>query len=634
MGRENEILKKYWGYETFRPLQREIIESALEGKDTLALLPTGGGKSICFQIPALMVEGICLVVSPLIALMKDQVENLKKRGIKALQVHSGMTKDEIDYTLDNAIYGDYKFLYLSPERLQSEIVRVRIANMNVNFLVVDEAHCISHWGYDFRPDYLLIKDIRDIVGKVPVIALTATATPEVANDIMKQLNFSKPNLIKSGFERKNLSYVVREVEDKNGQLLKIVFSIQGSGIVYVRERKKADEISAFLNAQGISADSYHAGYGSEERAKKQERWMKGDTRIIVATNAFGMGIDKADVRFVCHFDLPESIESYFQEAGRAGRDEKKAYAVLLWNKHDIKRLNKIISISFPSFEYLTEVYQRLFNYIGYEFGTGKGDVIRFDIGDFAVKAKLHLVSAYHAIKYIESEGYWELTEEIETPSRIMFTVSRDELYKVQLKSTYLDSFIKILMRLYTSIFSTYVPIDEEYIARVSRNSKANVTANLITLSRMHVISYIPSVISPLLILKVERLENRGLLFSYENYKKRKANFEKRVKSMIDYASSKEQCRSEMLLEYFGEIGAEKCGICDVCLKRKDDFTKLSVKGDNTVEKLIRQQLSAKSLSMEEILLNFPEETDLIIDIMRDMIDRGIIKEVSGKYSVI
>ncbi|MEA5006074.1 MAG: ATP-dependent DNA helicase RecQ [Rikenellaceae bacterium] len=632
MERALEVLKKYWGYDQFRPMQAEIIQSAVSGMDTLALLPTGGGKSLCFQIPAMICDGICVVVTPLIALMKDQVENLQKRGIKAICVHSGMTKHEVDYTLDNAIFGDYKFLYLSPERLQSEMVKVRISRMNVNFLVVDEAHCISQWGYDFRPDYLLIRDVRELTGDVPVIALTATATPDVAEDIMKQLDFKKVNLIKSSFERKNLSYVVRETEDKNGQLLKIALSIHGSGIVYVRERKKAEEIAAFFNAQGINADSYHAGYEASERAKRQDAWMKGETRVIVATNAFGMGIDKPDVRFVCHFDLTESAEAYFQEAGRAGRDGKRSYAVLLWNRRDIKHIKQIMEVTFPSFDYLKEVYQKLFNYIGYDFGTGKGDVIKFNISDFAQKEKLYIVNAYHAIKYIEGEGYLELTEEIENPSRIMFTVSRDELYKIQLKNSTLDSFVKILMRLYTSLFSTFVPIDEEYIARVSRNNKANITANLIMLSRMHVIDYIPAVRSPLLILKVERLENRGLLFSEENYKKRKGSYQKRVESMIDYVSSANVCRSVMLLNYFGQQGVSDCGACDVCIANKHNSdVKLS---DKMIEDKLCDMLSVAPLTLDEISGRMGEGSNLYIEILRDMIDRGIIKEIYDKYTLV
>jgi len=627
-----ETLKKYWNHNAFRPMQEEIINSALDGKDTLALLPTGGGKSVCFQVPAMMSDGICIVVTPLISLMKDQVENLHHRGIKALSIHSGMTRHEVDYTLDNAIFGDYKFLYLSPERLQSDMVKSRIEKMEVNFLVVDEAHCISQWGYDFRPDYLLIREVRDATGDVPIIALTATATPEVAQDIMQLLGFNKPNLLKYSFERTNLTYVVRETEDKNGQVLKIVLSLHGSGIIYVRERKRAEEVADFLKAQGVNADSYHAGYESSLRTKKQDSWKKDETRIIVATNAFGMGIDKSDVRFVCHYDLPESLEAYFQEAGRAGRDEKRAYAILLWNNRDIKRVNQIIAVTFPPMEYLKDVYQRLFNYIGYDYGLGKGDVLKFNLKDFAIKSKLHMVSAYHAMKYIESEGYWELTEEIENPSRVMFTVSRDELYKVQLKNSTLDSFIKILMRLYTSLFSSFVPIDEEYIARVSRNNKANITANLIMLSRMHIIDYIPSVRSPLLILKIERLENKGLLFSEENYKKRKGSYQKRVESLIQYASGHDICRSVRLLEYFGEKGAGECGSCDICIDkhRYQDIRS----SDRDVEDKLKEMLRNGPLTLDEIAIKMGEGSNLYVEILRDMIDRCLIKEVSGKYILI
>ncbi len=626
-----DILFKYWGHSSFRPGQEEIIRFALDGEDVLALLPTGAGKSLCFQIPALIREGICIVVSPLISLMKDQVETLKKKEIKVLTVHSGMSSSEIDTALDNAVFGDYKFLYLSPERLRSEMFRVRLERMKVSYLVVDEAHCISQWGYDFRPDYLLISEVREIIGSVPVIALTATATPDVAQDIMIQLGFRNKNIVWGGFERKNLNYVVRNVEDKNGQLLRLVNSVKGSGIVYVRERKKAVEIAGLLNSQGYNAEAYHAGFSSDERTKKQDNWKRSETRIIVATNAFGMGIDKPDVRFVCHYDMPDSLEAYYQEAGRAGRDGLASYAVLLFNSSDVKRIRQIINLSFPDFEYLKEVYQKLFSHYGYAFGSGKGNVIKFDLAEFCQKTRLNSVSAYYAIKYIQKEGYWVLTDEVENQSRITFLVNRDELYRIQLKNSALDSFIKVLMRLYTSLFSQYVPVDEEYIAKMSRNSKANVISNLITLSRMSVIDYIPYVKSPLLILNEERYDNKNLVFSSKRYRDSKSSYENRVDNMINYASQTEKCRSRIILEYFGESTAQECGTCDICLKKN----KLAETFFN--ESLIREiveilEVSPKSL--KEIKELTGDETDTYIEVLRDMIDRGAVSFQNNLFYLI
>ncbi len=616
-----DILFKYWGHSSFRPGQEEIIRYALDGEDVLALLPTGAGKSLCFQIPALIRDGICIVVSPLISLMKDQVETLKKKDIKVLTVHSGMSSSEIDTALDNAVFGDYKFLYLSPERLRSEMFRVRLERMKVSYLVVDEAHCISQWGYDFRPDYLLISQVREIIGSVPVIALTATATPDVAQDIMSLLGFNNKNIVWGGFERKNLNYVVRNVEDKNGQLLKLVNSVKGSGIVYVRERKKAVEIAGLLNSQGYNAEAYHAGFRSDERTKKQDSWKRSETRIIVATNAFGMGIDKPDVRFVCHYDMPDSLEAYYQEAGRAGRDGLSSYAVLLFNSSDVKRVKQIINLSFPDFEYLKDVYQKLFSHYGYAFGSGKGNVIKFDLAEFCQKTRLNSVSAYYAIKYIQKEGYWVLTDEVENQSRITFLVNRDELYRIQLKNSALDSFIKVIMRLYTSLFSQYVPVDEEYIAKMSRNSKANVISNLITLSRMSVIDYIPFVKSPLLILNEERYDNKNLVFSAKRYRESRSSYENRVDNMINYASQTEKCRSRIILEYFGESIVQECGTCDICLKK----SKLTESSYN--ESLIRKILDILDLSpraLREIKELTGDDTDTYIEVLRDMVDRGAV----------
>jgi ATP-dependent DNA helicase RecQ len=501
--------------------------------------------------------------------------------------------------------------------------------MRVSYLVVDEAHCISQWGYDFRPSYLLIKEIKHIIGEVPIIALTATATPIVAEDIMLQLGFKKNNLIRSGFERTNLSFVVRNLEDKNGQILKIAHSIHGSGIIYVRERKRAEELASLLDSQGINAEAYHAGFTASQRSAKQDDWKNGTTRIIVATNAFGMGIDKSDVRFVCHYDLPESIEAYFQEAGRAGRDEKRAYAVLLWNRSDISRFRQIINITFPDIDYIKSVYQKLFVYLEFAYGSGKGEIIKFNLIDFSKKMKLHALSAYHAIKYIQSEGYWVLTEEIDNPSRIMFIVNRDELYKVQLKNSTLDSFIKVILRLFSGVFSSFIPIDEEYIARVSRNSKASVISNLILLSRMRIINYIPSVRSPLLILNEERLDDKNLYISKTKYDQRRELYQSQIDSIISYSTNITDCRSVQLLKYFGQEDSLDCGYCDVCIEKKKardgrDFV-------NEVERRLIEILISAPRTLQEISELMEDESKTYITILRDLIDRGGVKVVKEKY---
>ena len=627
-----DILRKYWSYDSFRPFQREIIDSILKGRDTLAILPTGGGKSICFQVPAMINEGICLVVSPLISLMKDQVENLKSRGIKAMATHSGMNSYEIDVALDNAVFGNYKFLYLSPERLGSDMFRARVANMNISLLVVDEAHCISQWGYDFRPDYLKIREVIDLLDGVPVIALTATATPQVAEDIMDKLGFRAKNIIQGSFRRENLVYMAKSCEDKNGQLLKIIKSVKGCGIVYVRERKRAEEVAAFLQSQNISAEPYHAGHSSQLRSERQDGWRSDSIRIIVATSAFGMGIDKPDVRFVVHFDMPDSVEAYYQEAGRGGRDGLDSYAVLLWNNSDIKRLKQIISASFPDSEYVAEVYQKVFKYLNLAYGSGKGAAIRFNLTDFAKQYKLYSVSAYYAIKSLESEGYMELTEEVDNPTRIQFLVNRDELYGVQLKNANMDSFIKSLLRLYEGLFSNYIAIDEEYIARATRNSTAAVNSMLLQLSRMRVLGYIPGAKSPLLILNEERLDEKNLYLSEEERSFRKDAHIKRVDSIIGYASESRLCRSVSLLDYFGEKKSEECGKCDLCLGREHMRNIGSY--ESALEKRLIEILSESPRTLAELGILIEDENEIYLDILREMADIGEVKVEGDKVTMI
>jgi ATP-dependent DNA helicase RecQ len=618
------ILKQYWGYDSFRPMQEDIINSALQKKDTLALMPTGGGKSICFQVPAMATDGLCLVVSPLIALIKDQVQNLNSKGIKALAVYSGMSYQQIDIALDNAIYGDFKFLYVSPERLHTPLFKERVRRMQINYLVVDEAHCISQWGYDFRPAYLEIKEIKNIIGDVPVIALTATATKSVAEDIMRILGFEEKNVISSGFERKNLSYVVRNVDDKFGNMLKVCNGVPGTGIIYVRERKRCEEISSFLRQNGITADFYHAGLSKELRNAKQDAWKNDQIRVIVATNAFGMGIDKPDVRFVVHYDLPDSLEAYFQEAGRAGRDGKRSYATLLWNSTDISRLRQIHTISFPDIQYIKDVYQKVFIYLNIPYEEGRDTVSKFNLIEFSKKFSLNSVSAYYAIKYLEQEGYWELTDEMDNPSKIMFMVGRDELYKVQIDNPELDKFIKSVLRIYTALFSRITPIDEEYIARCTMDSVMGVKEKLKQLSKLRIIKYIPKVRTPLIIMNTERLVESNLYISQKRYEERKGMFQKRIESIISYVKETGECRSRMLIDYFGQPADNDCGICDVCLKNKN------LKGGNDRRKEVQQHIldiisnAEGEVELRTIETLAADQSNFYLSVLREMIDDGSV----------
>lgn len=622
-----EILSKYWGYSGFRPNQEEIIKSALNGSDILALMPTGGGKSLCFQIPTLATDGICLVISPLIALMKDQVQNLTAHGIKALAIYSGMSYQQIDAALDNAIYGDYKFLYVSPERLATPLFKGRVAKMNIKFLAVDEAHCISQWGYDFRPAYLQISEIKKIIGKVTTIALTATATKEVAADIVDKLAMEDPKIIYSGFERKNLSYVIRETEDKIGNILKVCAGVPGTGLVYVRERKKAEEISKVLIANGISSDYYHAGLSKESRSLKQDGWKKGEIRVIVATNAFGMGIDKPDVRFVIHYDVPDSIESYFQEAGRAGRDGLRSYATLLWNRSDFSRLRQIHNINYPPIDYIKDIYQKVFTFLQIPYEAGKDSINKFNLVDFCNHYSLNAVSAYYAIKYIEQEGYWELTDELDNPSRIMFVVGRDELYKVQLKEVTLDSFIKSILRLYSGLFSRLTQIDEEYIAKMTTDSADGVSQKLKILAKMKIIKYIPKIRTPLLIMNNERLLESNFYISEKRYNERKDVLKKRIESMISFVKNNNECRSKQLISYFGIESKIECGICDVCISKKNIFKpEISQKEiSNKIIELIQiKLLSNKITKISDVEVLGGDNSKAFLEVLRKMIDNGDI----------
>ncbi|MGZ3821552.1 MAG: RecQ family ATP-dependent DNA helicase, partial [Mucilaginibacter sp.] len=557
-----EILKHYWNHDTFRPLQEEIIQSVLLGRDTLALLPTGGGKSICFQVPALIKKGMCIVVSPLIALMKDQVENLKAKGIDAVAIVSGMSKREIDIALDNCVYGIVKFLYLSPERLLSELVQERIKYMNVNLIAVDEAHCISQWGYDFRPPYLHLADLRELHPNVPVLALTATATTEVREDIQQKLLFKLPNVYQQSFERKNISYVVQNEENKLRKLLDIAKGVKGSGIVYVRSRKDAAEVAKFYGENGFKADFYHAGLTMEQRSSKQENWKTNHTRIIVATNAFGMGIDKPDVRFVIHKDMPESLEAYYQEAGRAGRDEHKAYAVLLYNYADRLKNEKRILTNFPSVDEIRQVYHYLGSYFQLAYGTGEGVSFDLDLADFCTRHKLDPTKTINALKFLEQDEYLAFNESVFLPSRFRFEVFNEQLYSFQVQNSSWDPFIKTLLRSYGGSFENYVRIREYDLARRSNLSVQQVIEGLKQLQEFGILNYLQQTDQPQVTYIRPRLQNNELIINKRYIEERKIMFKKKMEAVFAYAEHR-KCRSQMLLAYFDENDADKCGICDV-----------------------------------------------------------------------
>ena len=620
-----EILREYWGYDSFRPKQEDIVLAALDGRDVLAILPTGGGKSVCFQVPALMREGIAVVVTPLIALMKDQVQNLNDRGIKALCVNAGMGRREVELTLNNAAYGDFKFLYVSPERLGTRLFRNYLQEMNVSFIVVDEAHCISQWGYDFRPDYLQIGALRDMVD-APVIALTATATPQVAEDIMERLRFEDKCLIKSGFERPNLSYIVRRTEDKPGQLLSICSNVAGTGIVYVRSRKRTEELAAFLNSNGIAASFYHAGLGADSRTDRQEQWKKDKIRVMVCTNAFGMGIDKPDVRFVVHFDVPDSPEAYFQEAGRGGRDGKRSFAVLLWNATDIKRMRQIASVSFPSLEYIEDIYHKVHIFYEIPYDTGAGRQLKFDLDAFCRHFQLQRQAAYYAMVYIERTGHWTLSEDVDISTKIQIVVDRNDLYDIDLPDPKMTSVLEVLMRRYTGLFSYPVPIDEDYVASKVGLPVPMFRQVLYRMSLEHVIKYIPSDHATVLFLHHERLRPKNVHLDPERYDLLKNASLGRMQKMIDFVSEEDVCRSAYLLKYFGQEESADCGNCDICRSAK---SKTAGHEDTAAQlKYFIDEEKAGRYSIDDVTVRFASAADSFSDdliaVLRRLIDEGIV----------
>ena len=609
-----ETLKEYWGYDSFRPKQEEIVDAALEGRDVLAILPTGGGKSVCFQVPGMMKDGIAIVVTPLIALMKDQVQNLTDRGIRALCINAGMGRREVDNALNNALYGDFKFLYVSPERLGTRLFQSYVQEMKVSYIVVDEAHCISQWGYDFRPDYLQIGKLRELVD-APVIALTATATPQVAEDIMERLGFRDKCLIKSGFERPNLSYIVRRTEDKLGQLLNICNSVDGTGVVYVRSRKKTEELSAFLSANGVSASFYHAGLGQQSRTDRQEQWKSDKIRVMVCTNAFGMGIDKPDVRFVIHFDVPDSPEAYFQEAGRGGRDGKRSFAVMLWNSSDVKRLRQLETVSFPSLEYIEDIYHKVHIFYQIPYDAGVGRQLKFDLEEFCKHFKLQRSSAYYAIQYIEKTSHWTFSEDVDISTKVQIMVDRNDLYDIEFQNPKLAYLLEILMRRYTGLYSYPVPIDEDYVAAQVGVQVPMLRQMLYQLSLEHVIRYVPCDHATVIFLHHDRLRPKNVNLDPKRYAMLKSSFGERMQKMIDYISEEDTCRSAYLLEYFGQSESEDCGTCDVCRAAKS-------KAAGPVEAAARLSTFINhEKSGVYVLEDIPME---LIPVLRRLIDEGTV----------
>ncbi len=612
MPQYRSILQQYWGYDNFRPLQHDIIQSIGSGKDTLGLMPTGGGKSITFQVPALTKDGLCLVITPLIALMKDQVANLRAKNIKAAAIYSGMENIDVQKTFDNCIYGHYKFLYLSPERLSSKLFLEKLPLLSVSMIAVDEAHCISQWGYDFRPSYLGIATLRKLLPHVPVLAVTATATPQVAYDIQRQLLFQHINVFRKSFYRPNLSYSIRECENKEAQLLRILNNVKGSSIVYVRNRKKTKEIAEFLTAQGISAQFFHAGLPLAQKDQRQDAWQKGTCRVMVATNAFGMGIDKPDVRTVIHLDVPDSIEAYFQEAGRAGRDEKKAYCVLIYNNSDITQAKKRIKDNFPEKEFIVQLYEKIAFYLQVGIGSCLGSIFTFHIADFCKKFHLPLQITYSALKILELAGYLEYHDELEFKARVQFTCPRHKLYDLSMHPQ-TEEVMHTLLRTYTGIFAELTPIDIGTIASYAEMSEEAVQRGLMDLYHEHIITYVPHQKSPCIIYSKERIETHRIRIEKEVYENRKRRYEERIGAMIRYITDKDHCRSQFLLSYFGEDNSQPCQQCDFCLKEPPKVVDLAQQ--------IKSLLKDQPMSINELLERIPQKQTAVIEIVRILIDK-------------
>lgn len=627
-----KILKDYWGYDNFRGIQEDIIRSIGSGRDTLGLMPTGGGKSITFQVPAMAKDGLCIVITPLIALMKDQVRNLRDRGIKAIAIYSGMTREEIIIALENCIFGNYKFLYISPERLDTEIFRIKLRSMKVSMITVDESHCISQWGYDFRPAYLKISEIRNLLPDVPVLALTATATPEVVKDIQQRLAFKEENVFRMSFERKNLAYIVRRTESKQEELLHILKHVDGSAIVYAHNRKRTKEYAQLLNENGITATFYHAGLSNETKDQRQKSWVKGETRVMVATNAFGMGIDKPDVRLVVHVDIPDSPEAYFQEAGRGGRDGKKAYAVLLYARSDKATLKKRITDTFPEKDYIRTVYEHLNYYYQMAMGDGLGCTREFNIDEFCRNFKHFPIQVDSALKILTRAGYLEYTDEQDNNSRLMFTLTKEELYRIHETSPETEKLINIILRSYTGVFTEYAYINEETLSLRTGMTRQQVYDTLISLTRRRILHYIPGKKTPYIIYTRERQEADRLIFTKEVYEDRKESFIRRIEAMTEYAETEDKCRSRMLLLYFGEKNEHNCGQCDVCLSSHSSGIKQGVFDE--ISRAIEETLKEKDITTSALMEKLESyDKENVTKVLSYLLAEEIIHQKNGMLSL-
>ena len=624
-----EVLRKWWGYNEFRPMQREIIESVLAGRDTLALMPTGGGKSLTYQVPALMMEGLTIVITPLIALMKDQVDALRRRGISAVAVHSGLDNNRIDIALDNCTYGDVKLLYISPERLATEGFRTRLLRMNVSMIAVDEAHCISQWGYDFRPSYLRIAEVRERVPNAVFLALTASATNLVAKDIMYHLGFEKEHIIRSSFARPNLSYAVRQVEDKFEQLMRVIENVEGSGIVYMRTREGCEKLAKQLQDHDISASFYHAGLPAMERSLRQDDWLSGKVRIIVATNAFGMGIDKADVRFVVHYTMCDSLEAYYQEAGRAGRDGKRSYAVLLLAPDDAAQIKRRFDAEFPPLDDIRSIYERIASYLQVAIGDGDGASFVFNIYDFCHREGLHSSKVESALKLLEQNGYMTLLDEHDNPAKMMFECSRDTLYRVNAGGDDMDVMLKTILRMYDGLFSTFRSIDELQISAASKLSSERVHELMKMLWRMHIIRYIPSNRSPMIRFDMERLPTKDVYIAPETYRRRYELMHERFSKMLEYSLNTESCRSVVIENYFGDSEAKACGNCDLCLSQRR-----RARHSDDVEQQIIETLRLAPRSVKDLVAVVGGNAERVVETIEKMVrDSKIYIAEGGKLKI-